>query len=60
MVSPHIISGFSRLSREEKLEVLSRQGRLSRKSLEVIRSHQHSDPELQQLYGEISENNLFP
>jgi hydroxymethylglutaryl-CoA reductase len=58
MVSPHIISGFSRLSREEKLEVLSRQGRLSRKSLEVIRSHQHSDPELQQLYGEISENNL--
>jgi len=58
MTGPHIISGFSKLTREEKIETLVRQNRLSGTTRALLDSHMHSDPRLQQLYSEISENNI--
>lgn len=58
MTSPHIISGFSKLSREEKIETLVRQGRLTEETRKKLDSHRHPDPQLQELYSEISENNV--
>ncbi|MFO7934255.1 MAG: hypothetical protein R6U78_09240 [Bacteroidales bacterium] len=55
---PHIIQGFSRLTRTEKLELLRKQNRLSRKSLEKLNAHLHPDPEMQEIYEDISENTV--
>ena len=55
---PHIIQGFSRLSRTEKLELLRKQNRLSRESLEKLNAHLHPDPEMQEIYEDISENTV--
>jgi len=53
-----IINGFSRLSRSEKVSWLERQAGLSGEILRQINGHLHPDPELQEIYGEISENTI--
>lgn len=58
MKSPHIVTGFSRLSRPEKVKWLKEQSKLSDQALETLNSHLHPDPHIQDLYGDISENNI--
>jgi len=55
---PHIIKGFSKLSRSEKLEWLRKQTELSEESLRNLNSHLHPDPRLQEIYEDISENTV--
>ena len=54
----HIIQGFSKLSRSEKLAWLKNQYGLSMKTLNVLDTHLHQDPELQEIYGDLSENTV--
>lgn len=58
MKSPHIVTGFSRLTRPEKVKWLKQQSELSDRALETLNSHLHPDPDKQELYGDISENNI--
>lgn len=54
----HIIHGFSKLSRSEKLTWLRDQEKLSEAALAHLNGHLHPDPKLQGIYEEISENNV--
>ncbi len=58
MTTPHIISGFSKLTRTEKLVWLKEQSTLSDRAMELLNSHLHPDPGLQDIYGDISENTI--
>ncbi len=53
-----IISGFSKLTREEKILWLHKQTGLSGKMMETLESHLHPDRNLRELYGDISENTI--
>jgi len=53
-----VVSGFSKLSRSEKLTWLQKQTQLSRETLRKLDEHLHSDPKLQGIYEEISENTI--
>jgi hydroxymethylglutaryl-CoA reductase len=53
-----LIHGFSKLSRSEKLAWLKDQYGLSRETLDVLDTHLHRDPELQEIYGDLSENTV--
>ena len=53
-----VIKGFSKLSRSEKLSWLQKQADLSASALQLLERHLHPDPELQEVYGGISENNI--
>ena len=57
-MTSHVISGFSKLSRSEKLTWLEEQAGLSLETIRLLNSHLHPDPELQALYADISENNI--
>lgn len=58
MTEPHIIKGFSRLSRMEKLEWIKTQAALSERSVLLLNSHLHPEAALQEIYGDISENTI--
>jgi hydroxymethylglutaryl-CoA reductase len=58
MDTSHIVKGFSKLTREEKLKWISQQAELSDRTLATINSHLHPDPELQEIYNDISENTI--
>lgn len=58
MNSPHIVTGFSKLSRAEKVKWLKVQSELSDQALGTLSSHLHPDSGIQDLYGDISENNI--
>ena len=58
MTTHTIISGFSKLTRTEKLEWLKEQSTLSDRAMELLNSHLHPDPSLQEIYGDISENTI--
>ncbi len=53
-----IIKGFSKLSRREKLTWLRKQVDLSDQTLELLDIHLHTDPQLQEIYEDISENTV--
>jgi len=54
----HIINGFSKLSRSEKLDCLKKQTGLSLKTEEMLNSHLHRESELQEIYQDLSENTI--
>ena len=54
----HIIHGFSKLSRSEKLNWLRDQELISEVALEHLNGHLHPDHQLQGIYEEISENTV--
>jgi len=53
-----IINGFSRLNREQMLAWLTKQSNLSKQTLQTLDLHLHPDPELQDIYGDLSENTV--
>ncbi len=58
MAASNIVSGFSKMSRTEKLNWLKAQSSLSEDALRVIATHLHPDPHIQEIYQDISENNI--
>ncbi|HER09818.1 MAG TPA: hydroxymethylglutaryl-CoA reductase [Bacteroides sp.] len=58
MSAPRIVHGFSKLSREKKLEWLQKQAGLAEESLRQLDAHIHPDRRLQEIYEEISENTV--
>ena len=58
MTTPHIVKGFSKLSRTEKLDWLKVQSALSDRDRTLFNSHLHPNPELQAVYEDISENTI--
>jgi hydroxymethylglutaryl-CoA reductase len=56
MAADHIVNGFSKLSRTEKLKWLKKQVSLSDRTLATIHAHLHHDPAFQGIYEDISEN----
>jgi hydroxymethylglutaryl-CoA reductase len=58
MTEHKIITGFSRLSKDQKVDLVSGQVNHSLKFAEVLRSSWHRDPQIQKLYDEFSENTL--
>lgn len=58
MENNHIVSGFSRMTREEKLDWIGKQARLSDQTLATLRSHLHPHAGLQEVYSDISENTI--
>ena len=58
MSTTAIVKGFSKLSREEKLQWLSKQSTEAAALETTINSHLHPDPILQGMYEEFSENTL--
>jgi len=53
-----LIHGFSKLSRTEKLAWLKEEGKLSDNTLRVLDQHLHSDSDIQDVYGDLSENTV--
>jgi len=53
-----LVHGFSKLSRSEKLTWLKNQYGLSKEILDVLDTHLHRDPGLQEIYGDLSENTV--
>ena len=58
MAGNHIVEGFSRLSREEKISWLETREKLSIKTRDLFDSHLHPDPALREIYSDISENTI--
>jgi len=58
MTQPLVINGFSKLSRSDKLSWLQKQAALSDKTVQLLNDHLHHDPDLQEIYGDISENTI--
>jgi hydroxymethylglutaryl-CoA reductase len=58
MARTQVITGFSKLSRREKIVWLQKQAALSDKTVQLLDSHLHPDPGLQDIYGDISENTI--
>ena len=54
----HVINGFSKLTRKEKLTWLQKQAGLSQTTMDLLNQHLHPDESLQGIYGDISENNI--
>lgn len=53
-----LISGFSRLTKDQKIELVSGQVKHSEKFAETLRLLWHQEPSTQKLYDEFSENTL--
>lgn len=53
-----VIDGFSKLSRSEKLSLLNKQGALSDETLNLLEDHLHRDLDVQEIYGDLSENTV--
>ncbi|NVO19011.1 MAG: hydroxymethylglutaryl-CoA reductase [Bacteroidetes bacterium] len=58
MKDPRIITGFSRLSKDEKVDLVAGQVKHPLQFAETLRSSWHRDPLVQKLYDEFSENTL--
>ena len=58
MRDPKIITGFSRLTKDQKVDLVAGQVEYPENFAEVLRSSWHSDPQIQKLYDEFSENTL--
>jgi hydroxymethylglutaryl-CoA reductase len=58
MTEPKIISGFSRLSKQQKLELIAANAAHSDKAIAKLKSFWHSDPTVQKMLDEFSENTL--
>ena len=54
----HIIHGFSKKSREEKLALIVAQLKESTDALMILKSFHHQDPEMQEIIEEFSENTI--
>jgi len=53
-----IINGFSKLNRDEKLAWIEKQLQLSRQTMDQLHAHLHPRTDLQEIYGDLSENNI--
>lgn len=53
-----LIHGFSKLSRAGQLAWLKTRGSLSDRTLEILDNHLHRETDLQEVYGDLSENNV--
>jgi hydroxymethylglutaryl-CoA reductase len=53
-----IINGFSRLNRDEMLDWIEKQKKLSRQNKTMLEEHLHPRPDLQEIYGDLSENTI--
>ena len=53
-----LVNGFSKLSRTEKLDWLKKEAGLSARTMELLTDHLHSDPVIQEVYGDLSENTV--
>ena len=58
MKKPHIVKGFSKLTRLEKIKWLKVQSGLSEEAMNTLNTHLHLDQNLQDIYGDISENTV--
>lgn len=58
MADRHIVQGFSRMSRTQKLNWLRTQTSLSQLTIETLNSNLHPDPVKQDIYNDISENTI--
>ena len=54
----HIIQGFSKKSREEKLSLVASQMKESKDAITILKSFHHNDPEMQEIIEEFSENTI--
>jgi hydroxymethylglutaryl-CoA reductase len=54
----HLVNGFSKLSRAEKLDWLKQQAGLSEGTMNLLDDHLHGDTGTQEIYGDLSENNI--
>jgi hydroxymethylglutaryl-CoA reductase len=54
----HIIQGFSKKSREEKLALVASQMKESKDAITILKSFHHNDPEMQEIIEEFSENTI--
>lgn len=52
----HLIHGFSKKSRDEKLALIAEQIKEDKQALEIFRSFHHTDPKTQEMIEEFSEN----
>ena len=53
-----VINGFSKLSRPEKLDWLKKQAGLSEETMLILDDHLHRDEDIQEIYGDLSENTV--
>jgi hydroxymethylglutaryl-CoA reductase len=53
-----VINGFSKLSRTEKLAWLKKQAVLSDETMLMLNDHLHRDEDIQEIYGDLSENTI--
>ncbi|MDY0102457.1 MAG: hydroxymethylglutaryl-CoA reductase [Lentimicrobium sp.] len=58
MAEPKLISGFSRLSKQQKLELISSYTANPEESFAILKSFWHSSPEVQKILDEFSENTV--
>ena len=58
MNNDSILKGFSRLTREQKIQVLAKMHKLPDESIENLGSYTYSDYQLQTIFEEISENTI--
>ena len=58
MAQADIINGFSKMSREERLNWIKSAVGLSDETLSILNTHLHPDPETQEIYKDISENSI--
>lgn len=58
MIENNIITGFSKLSKDEKLELLASRLGFSPEAMNSLRSFWHSDAEVQKTLDEFSENTI--
>jgi hydroxymethylglutaryl-CoA reductase len=56
MSKSHVIKGFSKLSRIEKISWLQQQEQISDETIHTLDSHIHPEEKFQELYADISEN----
>lgn len=52
------IEGFSKKNKQEKLEAITRYFKAPEKTLETFKSFDHSDPKIQEVINEFSENTI--
>lgn len=58
MKDPRLVTGFSRLTKDQKIDLVSSHVKHSQKFADTLRSLWHQEPAVQKLYDEFSENTL--
>ena len=58
MTKPLIVNGFSKFTLPEKIKWLKVQTGLSEGAMSTLNKHLHPEPELQEIYEDISENSI--